>query len=76
MSVALATFAGTTVAAHGQHGEWAAADNAAAKFMVDGERQWAETACNHNKIAAQAWSAALPLGSQSGLLQGFSFMSR
>ncbi len=40
----------TFVAAHGQQGRWAAADNATAKFMVDAERQWAEAACTHNKI--------------------------
>jgi hypothetical protein len=40
----------TVVAAHGQQGQWAAADNATAKFMVDAERQWAEAACTHNKI--------------------------
>lgn len=40
----------TVVAAHGQQGRWAAADNATAKFMVDAERQWAEAACTHNKI--------------------------
>ena len=39
------------VAARGQQGQWAAADNASAKFMVDAERQWAEAACNHNRIA-------------------------
>src|ERR1700745_4539633 len=39
------------VAARGQQGKWAAADNATAKFMVDGARQWAEAACNHNRIA-------------------------
>ena len=39
------------VAARGQQGQWAAADNATAKFMIDAERQWAEAACNHNKIA-------------------------
>jgi hypothetical protein len=40
----------TVVAAHGQHGRWAAADNPTAKFMIDAERQWAEAACTHNKI--------------------------
>ena len=40
----------TVVAALGQQGRWGAADNAAAKFMVDAERQWAEAACTHNKI--------------------------
>lgn len=38
-------------AAYGQQGQWAAADNATAKFMIDAERQWAEAACTHNKIA-------------------------
>jgi len=38
-------------AAGGQQGQWAPADNATAKFMVDAERQWAEAACNHNRIA-------------------------
>ena len=51
----------TAVAAHavmwpitgpiGQQGRWAAADNATAKFMVDAERQWAEAACTHSKMA-------------------------
>ena len=36
---------------HGQQGQWAAADNLAAKYLVDAERQWAEAACTHNKIA-------------------------
>jgi hypothetical protein len=40
----------TVVAAYGQQGRWAAPDDATAKFMVDSERQWAETARNHNKI--------------------------
>jgi hypothetical protein len=37
--------------AYGPQGEWAAADNPTAKFMIDAERQWAEAACTHNKIA-------------------------
>ncbi len=41
----------TYVAAQGQQGRWAAADNATAKFMVDAEQQWAEAACAHNRIA-------------------------
>jgi Domain of unknown function (DUF4440) len=40
----------TAVAAHGQQGKWAAANDPTAKFMVDAERQWAEAACTHNKI--------------------------
>jgi len=39
------------VAAHGQQGCWAAADNPTAKFIIEAERQWAEAACTHNKIA-------------------------
>ena len=41
----------TAVAAHGQQGRWASADDKTAKFMIDAERQWAEAACTHNKIA-------------------------
>jgi len=40
----------TAVAAHGQQGRWASADDKTAKFMIDAERQWAEAACAHNKI--------------------------
>jgi len=40
-------------AAHAQQGRWAAADDATAKFIIDAERQWAEGACTHNKIAEQ-----------------------
>jgi Domain of unknown function (DUF4440) len=51
MSLALVVFATiTVVAAHGQQGRWAAADDATAKFMVDAERQWAESDCTHNRI--------------------------
>jgi len=52
MRVAALVCAIITVAyAQGQQGRWAAADNPTAKFMVDAERQWAEAACTHNKIA-------------------------
>ena len=48
----LMIFAITAMAtAYGQQGQWAAADNPTAKFMIDAERQWAEAACTHNKIA-------------------------
>lgn len=47
----LAVFLTTAVvSAHGQQGQWAAAGNATAKFLVDAERQWAESACTHNRI--------------------------
>ena len=38
------------VVVHAQQGQWAAADNSTAKYLVDAERQWAEDACTHNKI--------------------------
>jgi hypothetical protein len=38
-------------ASYGQQGRWAAADDQTAKFIIDAERQWAEVACTHNKIA-------------------------
>jgi Domain of unknown function (DUF4440) len=37
--------------ARAQQGNWAAADDATAKFMIDVERQWAEDGCTHNTIA-------------------------
>jgi hypothetical protein len=54
MSGAFAVFLGiTAVPAGGQQGQWAAADNSTAKFMVDSERQWAEANCTNNKTAEQ-----------------------
>ncbi len=51
MGVVLVVFFGVTVVtARGKQGQWAAADSATAKFIVDAERQWAEDACTHNKI--------------------------
>ena len=51
MGVAVLVIASITVVhAHGQQGQWVAADNPAAKYMVDAERQWAEDACTHHKI--------------------------
>jgi len=41
----------TAVAAQGQQARWASADDETAKFMIDAERQWAEAACSHSKIA-------------------------
>jgi hypothetical protein len=47
----LVVFAGiAVVTAYAQQGQWAAEDNTTAKFMVDAERQWAESECTHNKI--------------------------
>jgi len=51
MRAVLVVFAGiTVVTAYAQQGQWAAADDTTAKFMVDAERQWAESGCTHNKI--------------------------
>ena len=51
IGVLLTVFFGiTVVTAHGQQGQWATADSATAKFIVDAERQWAEAACTHNRI--------------------------
>ena len=36
-----------------QQSRWASPDDATSKVMIDWERQWAEAACNHNKIAQQ-----------------------
>jgi hypothetical protein len=48
----LTMFAMTAAASvYGQQGQWAAADNPTAKFMIDAERKWAEAACTHDKIA-------------------------
>ena len=41
----------TAVAAYGQQAKWALGDDQTAKYMIDAERQWAEAACTHNKIA-------------------------
>ena len=46
----LAIFASIAVLTHGQQGQWAAADNATATYIVDAERQWAEDACTHKKV--------------------------
>jgi hypothetical protein len=40
-------------AALGQQAHLAAADDPTAKFIIDAERQWAEAACTHNKIAQE-----------------------
>src|SRR5713101_6157837 len=48
----LGLFAGfAALTAYAQQGRWAAADDTTAKFMIDAERQWAEAACTHNRIA-------------------------
>jgi uncharacterized protein DUF4440 len=46
----LTVFASLAVVAHGQQGQWAAADNATATYIVNAERQWAEDACTHKKV--------------------------
>jgi hypothetical protein len=39
--------------ASAQPGKWASADDPTAKMMIDAERKWAESACDHNRIAEQ-----------------------
>jgi len=41
----------TALPGHAQQSRWATADDPTAKFMIASERQWAETACDHNPIA-------------------------
>jgi hypothetical protein len=36
-----------------QEGRWAEKDDADARYMLDAERQWAETACSHNGIVTR-----------------------
>lgn len=43
----------SVAAAAGQQAHWAAADDPTAKFIIDAERQWAEAACVHSKIAEE-----------------------
>ena len=43
----------TAVAVHGQQGRWAAPEDSISKFIVEGERKWAEAACTHNKITEE-----------------------
>ena len=53
----MVTFVAFTItaiaAAYGQQGRWAAPDDPTAKLMIDAERQWAEAACTHNRIAEE-----------------------
>ena len=51
LSIAVVTI--LALPALAQQSRWAAPDDATAKFMIDSERQWAEAACTHNKIAQQ-----------------------
>ena len=34
-----------------QQGKWAAADDPTAKYIINKERQWAESACTHSSVA-------------------------
>jgi hypothetical protein len=60
----------TVIPTHSQQGQWAAADDATAKFILDAERRWEEAACDHNKIAetilADDFWGTLQDGSQYG----------
>lgn len=41
-----------TVAALAQQSHWATTDDPTAKYIIDSERQWAESGCNFNNIEA------------------------
>jgi hypothetical protein len=51
--IVLVALAVVTVAASAaaQQGKWAAADDPTAKYIIDKERQWAESACTHSSVA-------------------------
>jgi hypothetical protein len=40
-----------TLTAHAQQSRWADKSDPTAAFIIDSERQWAEAACTHGKIA-------------------------
>jgi hypothetical protein len=53
-------------AAPAQQGKWAAADDPTAKYIIDKERQWAESACTHSSVAeflARISKELLPMAS-------------
>ena len=73
LRVAQVVFAIFTFApAYAQQGKWATAGNATAKFIVDAEGQWAESACNHNKKIAETILADDFLAIGTPVLQGTS----
>jgi len=41
----------TAIPFQAQQGQWAAADHATVKLILDAERRWEEAACDHNQIA-------------------------
>jgi hypothetical protein len=43
---------GVPIHAFAQQSHWAGANDPVAKMMIDSERKWAETGCDHNPIAA------------------------
>jgi len=47
--LAMAVFAAVT--AQAQEGRWVPAEHAVAKYMLSAERQWEESACDHNRVA-------------------------
>jgi hypothetical protein len=64
--LAMAVF--TLLTAQAQQARWASADDSAAKSMIDAERRWEESACDHNKsaelILAEDFWGTLQDGSQ------------
>jgi Domain of unknown function (DUF4440) len=43
--------AGASTHSSAQQAHWADADDPVAKMMIDSERQWAQSSCDHNRIA-------------------------
>ena len=52
MKVISLAFVLVAVGAFAQQAHWASPDDPTAKVMIDSERRWAESACDHNPIAS------------------------
>jgi hypothetical protein len=48
----LLALAGACAPCFAQQSHWADASDPVAKMMIDSERKWAESSCDHNRIAA------------------------
>lgn len=51
--MALVVLVSVSARAYGQQGQWAAADDPTAKYIIEAERQWAEDACTHKKVTGK-----------------------
>lgn len=70
ISIWLAMAVFTVITAQAQRARWASAGDPTAKSMIDAERRWEESACDHNKsaesILAEDFWGTLQDGSQYG----------